>query len=86
MITKELQEYYESIFDLFNHKGWTSIQEDVEQFIISLNDVLSIKDEKDLYVRQGQLQVLQYLQGLETSAKVTYEQLQNEETLQDASI
>ena len=54
---KELQEYFENYFDLFQHKGWDQLMEDLQEVLDSI-DILSLENSKDLHLVQGKLSML----------------------------
>ena len=68
---KALQEYYESRFD----KGWKDLIEDVHIIIKSYNNVLAVSDEKDLYTKKGQLDILNWLVSLKETSNKAWEEL-----------
>ena len=70
---KELQKYYESLLDLFTHEGWKQFIEDIGDNSSLLNDITTIKDEKDFWYRRGQLEATQRILAYETAIKNSYE-------------
>lgn len=75
----KLKDYYEARFEMMSGKGWVDLMEDVTNIINSLSDVMSIKDEKDLLLRQGQLANLEWLKGLKTSSESVFQELVEED-------
>jgi hypothetical protein len=72
---KALQEYYESRFDMMSSKGWKDLIEDVHIIIKSYNNVLAVSDEKDLYTKKGQLDILNWLVSLKETSNKAWEEL-----------
>lgn len=72
---KALQEYYEARFDMMSSKGWKDLMEDVQLIITSYSNVLAIDNEKDLYKKQGQLDILMWLFNLKLESERAWEEL-----------
>jgi len=79
---QDTQKYYECYFDLFNNPGWKQLIEELKQNALVINSVEATKDQNDLYVRKGQLNVLAYILNFETTTNNNYEEL----TTDDQSI
>ena len=75
---KLLQEYYENRFTMMSAQGWKDLVEDVQDMIDSYNNVLSVKSVEDLYIKQGQLDILNWIISLKDVSEQTYEELQIE--------
>ena len=71
----ELQKYYEDRFDLFSRPGWADLMEDVDTMLIPLNDVSTIRDEKHLQFRKGEISILIWLKTLKGVSERAYEDL-----------
>jgi len=69
----ETEQYYNKYFDLFNTAGKQLIEE-LQQNALVINSVEATKDENDLYVRKGQLNVLAYLINFEATTNNNYEE------------
>ena len=78
---KALQEYYEARFDMMTSKGWKDLLEDVEIIIKSYSNVMAIDNEKDLYKKQGQLDILLWLSNLKQESERAWEELNNEKNI-----
>jgi hypothetical protein len=74
-IDQETEQYYNKYFDLFNTAGWKQLIEELQQNALVINSVEATKDENDLYVRKGQLNVLAYLINFESTTNNNYEEL-----------
>ena len=81
-IDQETEQYYNKYFDLFRTPGWKQLIEELKQNALVINSVEATKDENDLYVRKGQLNVLAYILNFETTTNNNYEEL----TADDQSI
>ena len=78
-IDQETEQYYNTYFDLFRTDGWKQLIEELQQNAFVINSVEATKDENDLYVRKGQLNVLAYLINFETATNNNYEELTSED-------
>lgn len=74
----ELQKYYESLQDTFMTEGWKFLLEDFTGAEESIRDLIQCKDEKDLYYKKGQLDVMGRLLTFESSIKNSYEDFLND--------
>ena len=77
-MTHELQKYYESRFTMFSSEAWCDLLEDIEEMVASLEHVSHIKDFEDLKYKQGQLDILNWIQALKNSSETAYEELLEE--------
>jgi hypothetical protein len=78
---KALQDYYEARFDMMTSKGWKDLLEDIDLIIKSYSNVLAISDEKELYKRQGQLDILLFISNLKQESERAWEELSNEKNV-----
>ena len=74
-LDQETEQYYNKYFDLFRTAGWKQLIEELTQNAVVINSVEATKDENDLYVRKGQLNVLAYLINFETTTNNNYDEL-----------
>ena len=74
-IDQETEQYYNKYFDLFRTDGWKQLIEELQQNAFVINSVEATKDENDLYVRKGQLNVLAYIHNFESATNNNYEEL-----------
>jgi hypothetical protein len=79
-MTPELQQYYEARFDMCASQGWHDLLEDVQGMIESYSDISKINGVDELYKRQGQLDILNWLVALKDISERAYEEL-NAETV-----
>jgi len=77
----ELQKYFESLLDTFVSEGWRFLLEDFTGAEESIRDIIQCKDDKDLYYRKGQLDVIGRLLAFETSIKNSYEDFLNDSSV-----
>ena len=75
MLDRETEKYYNNFFDLFQTEGWKQLIKDIDDNILSINNIVSTKDTEDLWLRKGQLQVLTHLKSFEDAVKLAYEEL-----------
>jgi hypothetical protein len=78
-IDQETEQYYNKYFDLFRTAGWKQLIEELQQNALVINSVEATKDQNDLYVRKGQLNVLAYLINFETTTNNNYEELTSDD-------
>ena len=69
---KELEQYFEAYFDLFNTKGWLQFMEDMEGNREVLNNVATIKDANDFYIRKGKLEALNQMLNFKAYIENSY--------------
>lgn len=74
-MNKELQDYYESRFEMMSTKGWKDLMEDVDKIIVSLNNISTIDSEKDLQFKKGELSILTWLVNLKEISERAYEEI-----------
>ena len=74
-LDQETEQYYNKYFDLFNTDGWKQLIEELQQNALVINSVEATKDENDLYIRKGQLNVLAYILNFETTTNTNYQEL-----------
>lgn len=74
---KELQDYYDNYFSLFQHPGWKQLMEDLEDTESSFN-ILNLKDAKELHYAQGQLNILNQLLNWQESMNIAFDSNESE--------
>ena len=82
---KELQDYYENYFSLFNQPGWQQLMEDLEETADAF-DMMRIKDAKELYFAQGQLHILNTLLNWKDSITNAYDNNELDESYQPTNL
>ena len=60
--------------DLFLTDGWLDLMEELKNIEISVRDVDTMNNEKDLWHAKGQLMVLGLMLSLESATKIAVEQ------------
>jgi hypothetical protein len=75
----ELQEYYESSFDMFSTDGWKYLLEDFAKIKDSINDVTLTTDTQDLFFRKGQLDIIDLILKRKSMFEAAYEELNTNE-------
>lgn len=75
MMDEKLQAYYEARFSMMATEGWKDLIEDAQGFFDGINKVATVQNENDLFMKKGQLDVLQWLLSLKDSSSQTYESL-----------
>ena len=74
-MTPELQKYYEDRFSMMASEGWKELLIDIDNMIVSLNNISVIQDEKSLQLRKGELSILNWLKTLKQVSERAYEDL-----------
>lgn len=72
-MTKELQDYYENLLELFSTKGWKQFQEDISDNLDLISDITTIPDEKQFWFRRGQIEAVRLILNYEDTIKNSYE-------------
>lgn len=71
---RDLQEYYESLLELFSTSGWKQFLEDIGDNLEILGDITTIPDEKQFWFRRGQVEAIQRVLAYEESILNGYEE------------
>lgn len=74
---KNLQDYYEEAFSMFASQGWKDLVEDMKALQSEVIKIENIKDEKDLWFRRGQQDILDLIVNRKQMCEKVYEELQN---------
>ena len=75
---KNLELYYEDAFSMFLLQGWKDLVEDMKAIRTEVIKIENIKDEKDLWFRKGQLDILDLIVNRKQMCEKVFEELQNE--------
>ena len=78
-MNKELENYYNARFDLFASQGWKDLTEDLQSMVENYSEIGKINTVEDLYIRKGQLDILNWLLGLKEISEQAYEELNAED-------
>ena len=78
MIEKELEVYFNNYFEMFRTQGWKQLVKEFSGNITNINSVEQAKDEKDLFFRKGQLNIIATVLTLESQITASFENAENE--------
>ena len=70
------KEILEKRLDLFNSDAWTIFIKELEDMAQSLENIQTIEDEKTLFLRKGQVDMLNMFINLEETTKLALDQLE----------
>ena len=79
MTDNELELYFRQMNELFHTEGWKTLVKDLSSNVPIINSVESTKDDKDLYFRKGQLNILGTILNLEETTRMGQEESQQEQ-------
>lgn len=79
-MTPELKKYYEDRFTMTASQGWIDLLEDIQIMLDNYNNLTTINSVEDLYKRQGQIDILNWIKSLREVSERAYEEL-NAETI-----
>lgn len=71
----KLQEYYESLLNLFATDGWKKFQEDMRNSLENLNNIQTVNSAEEFWLRKGQVDTLSFIVNYENAAVAAYEDL-----------
>jgi|TARA_R110000787_G_C13068912_1_gene408746 hypothetical protein len=83
MNEQELELYFRQMNDLFRQEGWQNLIEEMKLNLPNINSIENAKDEKDLYFRKGQLNMIGFLLNLEETTRIGQEESLKEQTFED---
>ncbi len=78
MIEKELEVYFNNYFEMFRTQGWKQLVKEFSGNTTNINSVEQAKDEKDLFFRKGQLNIIATVLNLESQITASFENAENE--------
>lgn len=81
-MTREESDYFDNYFDLFSTQGWKQFISEIEDSIDTYT-IEDIKDDKNLYSVQGQLQILKRFAWFETGIRNAYDQIVEAENAEE---
>ena len=70
------QEFLEKRLELFSSEAWDLFKKELTSMAESLEKLQNIDDEKTLYLRRGQVDILNMVINLEETTKVALDQLE----------
>ena len=71
----DLQKYYENQFSMMATQGWADLVEDFQKLKESINDITLTTDTQDLFLRKGQLDILDLILKRKETCEKVYEEL-----------
>ena len=71
---KSDENFFRDRLELFETEGWLDLMEELKNIEISVRDVDTMNNEKDLWHAKGQLRTLGLLLSLESATKIAVEQ------------
>ena len=80
MIDTEIQTWYENQFDMFSCDGWKALTEQLQTLVEGYEKVSRVVDDKDLYKKQGQLDILNWILNWPDMVNNQYKDLTNEQS------
>jgi hypothetical protein len=75
---RELNDYYETMFDLHAHPGWELFMQDVQRYLAPREEIRTATPDT-LEYRRGEVSVLDWLLVQSTTLRAAYEQMEAEE-------
>ncbi len=70
------REILEGRLELFTKAAWISFTKELEEMAKSLENIQNIPDEKTLFLRRGQVDMLNMIINLEETTKLALDQLE----------
>jgi hypothetical protein len=77
-MNRELQNYYESRFEMMSTQGWKDLVEDIQIMIEATDRLGGIETEQQLHFKKGELSIMNWINTLRESSTEVYEQLQED--------
>jgi len=82
-LDKELQDYYDNYFSLFQHAGWKQLIEELEETADSIN-ILTLENARDLHLVQGKLHMLNQILNWQDSVTNAHDSNETEQPYQSS--
>ena len=79
-MNRELEEYYDSLREMFNSSGWHNLTKDLDENLLNINSLTNVKDAEDMWFRKGQINILSFMLNLEESIKLTQDSAESEDS------
>lgn len=79
-MNRELEEYYDSLREMFNSSGWLHLIKDLDENLLNINSLTNVKDAEDMWFRKGQINILSFMLNLEESIKLTQDSAESEDS------
>ena len=74
-MSPELEKYYTEQFSMMATQGWADLVEDFQKLKESINDIALTTDTQDLFLRKGQLDILDLILKRKETCEKVYEEL-----------
>lgn len=74
----DIDQYYDAVRAMFLSPGWAYFLEDIERFVTSANEIRTVVNEEDLFYKQGQLNVADFVLGFEEAVKAAQQAQEDE--------
>jgi hypothetical protein len=71
------REFLEKRLDLFSNEAWDLLTKELTSMAESLEKIQTIDDERTLYLRRGQVDMLNMIVNLEETTKLALDQLED---------
>jgi len=68
-VEREEEKHYQALKDMFRTEGWKVLMDELRNNAIQINSVEATKDNKDLYFRKGQLNILAFMLNMESTVE-----------------
>ena len=78
-MNSELETYFDNYNELFNHKGFKQLLEEITNNAKLLSDIQTVKDAEELYYRKGQVAAFATIINLQATIENSREQAEAEE-------
>lgn len=77
---KDLSNYFDNYWSLFSSQGWKQFVEDIEDNRTLMSDLMTVKDEKDLFYRKGVLETLNRIVNFQVAMEAAYKEQTDEDS------
>ena len=78
-MTPELETYFDNYNELFNHRGFKQLLEELDQNARQLADIQTVKDTEDLFYKKGQVAAFASVINLQATIETARAQAEAEE-------
>lgn len=73
---RDLEQYYEELFDLFARPGWKHLIEELQKGRAIYDDISSIQNEAELRIRQGRVMEIDFITSFPEYVQGAFDSLQ----------
>lgn len=74
----QMDKYFDAVRSMFLTEGWALFLEDLSTFVSEANDVRHIADAEDLFYKQGQINVAEFVLGFEKAIEASQQAQEDE--------